>query len=346
MKTYIGKDNLSMLGGLCKQAGLDKKCVIVTDIFVPKEHGLGAAASLNNAGFEPYIAMLPFGERAKSVRWLNDCWKTFAARKLDRDSFVVAVGGGCVGDVAGFAAATWMRGIPIVQVPTTLVAQVDSAIGGKTGINLPEGKNLVGSFLNPTLTLIDISLLKTLNKRQFNAGMSEVIKYGLIASEPLFNMLERFTEYLKMGDTAVLLEIVRTCARIKTEIVVSDPYEQGERAKLNFGHTIGHAIEAAFKYKTYNHGEAIATGQIVEALISQEVLGLDPDVTARAKNLMLRYDLPCEIQLEGKRRAVLQAIGLDKKARNGEACFTLLKQLGEATVNQPVPMTTIEKFLR
>src|SRR5262245_31089173 len=264
----IGRGLLARLGRECRKLSLGERCAIITDGNVGPRYAKTAAQRLRKAGFEPVVVTVPPGETSKRWDVVQQCYDRLAAHRLERQSFVVALGGGVVGDLAGFVAATYLRGIVFVQVPTTLLAQVDSSVGGKVGINLKAGKNLVGAFHQPRLVLCDLDTLRTLPAREFRSGLGEVIKYGVICDAELFAKLEReMPKILKMVP-AVLTEIVARCCEIKAEVVREDETESGLRAILNFGHTIGHAIENSVGYGRYLHGEAIAIGQVAATLLS------------------------------------------------------------------------------
>jgi 3-dehydroquinate synthase len=242
-----------------------------------------------------------------------------------------------VGDLAGFVASSYLRGIPFIQIPTTLLAQVDSSVGGKTGINLKAGKNLVGAFYQPRLVVCDLATLDTLPDRELRAGMAEVIKYGIIYDAPFFQRLEKQVEAALARDPAVLARIVARCCEIKAEVVSQDETETGLRAILNFGHTIGHALEAISGYGKYLHGEAISIGQVYAARLSQKV-GLSKTETDRIRNLFDRAGLPIEARLNpAQKKSLLAAMRLDKKVSAGEIKFVLARRIGEVQFGQRVP---------
>jgi 3-dehydroquinate synthase len=256
------------------------------------------------------------------------------------------LGGGVVGDLAGFVAATYLRGIGFVQVPTTLLAQVDSSVGGKVGVNLPAGKNLVGAFYQPRLVLCDLAALNTLPDRELRAGLAEVIKYGIIWDAALFRRLERQMNQLCERQPETLAAVVARCCAIKAEVVGQDETEGGLRTILNFGHTIGHAIETTAGYGRYLHGEAIAIGQAVAARISAACCGLSERERERIAGLMARAGLPTEIKLQANQRAqLLAAMKLDKKVSGGEIRFVLAERVGKVVWGQTVPIEVIERAL-
>jgi 3-dehydroquinate synthase len=285
------------------------------------------------------------GERNKHIRILDRLYAAAAGVRLDRRSVVVATGGGVVGDVAGFFAATYLRGIRIVHVPTTLVAQVDSAIGGKTGVDLPVGKNLVGAFHQPSLVVADTAALRTLTEREYRAGLAEVIKYGAIADRHLFMLLERRMDRILRRDPAILAEIVRRCCAIKARVVSRDERETlGLRAMLNFGHTIGHGVETAAGYRL-RHGEAVALGMVGAARLSHEHLGLSPACVRRLTDVIQKAGLPTQMPTSCPVDKVFAAMRLDKKALQGEIRFVLLTQIGQVKTGIAIPREMILQTL-
>jgi len=292
------------------------------------------------------LITVPAGETAKSLKSVQACYDQLAAHRLERRSFIVALGGGVVGDLAGFVAATYLRGIPFVQAPTTLLAQVDSSVGGKVGVNLKAGKNLVGAFYQPRLVLCDTDTLRALPAREYRAGLAEVIKYGIICDANLFKRLERDIPKLLRREPKTLSEIVARCCEIKADVVSQDETESGLRAILNFGHTIGHALEAISHYGKYLHGEAISVGQVAAAKISARVLGLPSREAERITNLFKRAALPTEVKLSGAQRTELfDAMRLDKKVRAGEIKFVLARKIGCAEFGCKVPPKLVEESL-
>ncbi|HVU09236.1 MAG TPA: 3-dehydroquinate synthase [Verrucomicrobiae bacterium] len=345
-KIKIASGLLQKLGDECARLKFDRRCAIITDGNVGKKFAKAAYDSLAKNGFEPFLITVPAGETAKSLRTVQSCYDQLAARRLERKSFVVALGGGVVGDLAGFVAATYLRGIPFVQIPTTLLAQVDSSVGGKTGVNLRAGKNLVGAFYQPKLVLCDLDTLKTLPEREFRAGLAEVIKYGIIYDAKLFMQLERDLPKILRRDEKVLSPIIARCCEIKAEVVSKDETESGLRAILNFGHTIGHAIENSFGYGKFLHGEAISIGQIAAAKLSHKLLGLPQHDVERIENLFARTSLPTQIKLNSKQREKLfAAMKLDKKVSGGEIKFVLAKKIGRVEFGRKVPAELINSCM-
>jgi 3-dehydroquinate synthase len=337
---------LKHLGGECARLKLGGRCAIITDTNAGKHFAKPVYESLLKAGFEPVLITVPAGEKSKRISVVEKCYDQLAAHRLERKSFIVALGGGVVGDLAGFIAATYLRGIPFVQIPTTLLAQVDSSVGGKTGVNLGAGKNLVGAFYQPRLVLCDLETLKTLPEREFRAGLSEVIKYGIIFDAKLFVQLERDLSKILKRETKTLSEIIARCCEIKAEVVSQDETETGLRAILNFGHTIGHAIENSFGYGKYLHGEAISIGQIIESKLSFVMAGLPGRDAGRIRDLIKRTGLPYFIKLTiTQRQKMFEAMKLDKKVSGGEIKFVLAEKIGKVRFDQKVPADLIEEVL-
>jgi 3-dehydroquinate synthase len=342
----IGPGLLHRLGTECRKLGLGGRCAIISDTNVAPRFAKLAAASLKRAGFESVLITVPAGEQAKSLKVVARCYDEFARHRLERKSFVVALGGGVVGDLAGFVAATYLRGIPFVQVPTTLLAQVDSSVGGKVGVNLAAGKNLVGSFYQPRVVLCDLSTLRSLPRREFRAGLAEAIKYGVIYDAALFRKLERDLPTLLRLEPSTLAAVVARCCAIKAEVVGQDETETGLRAILNFGHTIGHAIENLFGYGKYLHGEAISIGQVSAAILSEKLLGLPPREVARIHDVFRAAGLPTRIRLTASQRTrLLRAMALDKKVSAGEVKFVLAERIGKVRWGQKVPPALLASVL-
>lgn len=342
----IGDHLLVRLGAECARRKLGRRCVVITDENVGPRYAKTVLDSLTAAGFAPVLITVPAGETAKSLKTVQACYDQLAAHRLERKSFIVAVGGGVVGDLAGFVAATYLRGVDFVQVPTTLLAQVDSSVGGKVGVNLRAGKNLVGAFYQPRLVLCDLGALRTLPAREFRAGLAEVIKYGIIYDAALFRQLERgLTRLLKL-DAKLLAAVVARCCEIKADVVGQDETEGGLRAILNFGHTIGHAVENISGYGKFLHGEAISIGQVAAAKLSAELSGLPVADAQRIENLFAQAGLPVEIKLSaGQCKKLFAAMKLDKKVSSGEITFVLARKIGQVVWGQKVPAATIDRAL-
>jgi len=337
---------IDRFGRECARLNLGLRCAIITDTNVGKRYAKAVFNSLATAGFSPSLIIVQPGEAAKSVKTVQSCYDQLAVHRLERKSFIVALGGGVVGDLAGFLAATYLRGIAFVQVPTTLLAQVDSSVGGKVGVNLKAGKNLVGAFYQPRLVACDLDTLKTLPDREFRAGLAEVIKYGIIYDARLFAQIERDLPKLLRRDPKMLAGVVARCCEIKGKVVGRDETEGGPRAILNFGHSIGHAIEVVSGYGRFLHGEAIAIGQVAAAKISASVLGLPEREVERITRLFRRAGLPVAVRLRAAQRPKLfAAMRLDKKVSGGEVKFVLARKIGRVEFGHKVPAAVIEQAL-
>jgi len=327
---YLQRGGLRELGRLYLEHGLGGRAAIITDRTVEKLYGPLALKGLKEAGVDAQLIPVPAGESSKSLEWADRLYTRLIWGGFDRDCTVVALGGGVVGDLAGFVAATFLRGIRWVQVPTTLLAQVDAAIGGKTGINHRLGKNLIGAFHQPQFVLIDPQLLESLPERERWSGLAEVVKYGLIRDERLFERLETQLEALaRLEDVKALEGVIARAVEIKAEIVSEDERERGIRALLNFGHTVGHALEAASRYQRFLHGEAVAWGMRAEAWLSQKRGGLSPQEFERVLKLLRRF--PQGERPEGlDKETLMEYIYRDKKARRRTLYLVLLRGLGGA----------------
>lgn len=340
---HIGPGVLATLGAECATLKLGSRCAVITDTNVSEHYAAPCLRSLKKAGFDPVLITVPAGEKSKSMKQVAACYDQLAAHRLERKSFVVALGGGVVGDLAGFVASTYLRGVAFVQIPTSLLAQVDSSVGGKVGVNLKAGKNLVGAFHQPRLVLCDLNCLKTLPTREFISGIAEVIKYGIIYDAPFFESLERDLPKLLKKKADVLTRVVARCCEIKADVVSQDETETGLRAILNFGHTVGHAIEAIFRYGQYLHGEAISIGQVAAARLSHQNTGLTLAEVDRIQALFDRTGLPTQIQLSATQWAgMIKAMRLDKKVSAGEIKFVLAKRIGEVTWGNAVAIEQIQ----
>ena len=334
----IGHGTLSQLGPAVKARTGASRAFVISVPPVAKRYGATVERSLVGAGIATRRFVIPDGERSKSLREAEKLYAALLAAEADRASVVVALGGGVVGDLAGFVAATLLRGVAFVQVPTTLLAMVDSSVGGKTGVNVKRGKNLVGAFHQPKLVWIDAATLKTLPRRELLAGLAEGVKHAVIRDPKLFAWLERELERLLDLDPEILLPfLARNCA-IKAEVVSRDERESGERMLLNFGHTLGHAVEALSKYEGVLHGEAVAIGMSYAARRSEELGLAAPGSAVRLVALLARAGLPTELP-RFPRRAYLESISDDKKKRDARIRFVALRAIGRA---ETVPLLASE----
>ncbi|MFQ5508569.1 MAG: 3-dehydroquinate synthase [Leptospirillia bacterium] len=325
----IGNGNLNGVGRACVRAKLSGTCAIITNPTVGKRYLKPVKKSLKDAGFSVSVCELPDGERYKNARSIGLIHDHLVDKRLDRGSFLVALGGGVVGDMTGFAAATYLRGIPFVQVPTTVVAQVDSSVGGKTGINHPRGKNLIGAFHQPRLVFMDMDVLHTLPRREFVAGLAEVLKYGVIADEKFFAYLSRNTQKILDLDAKVMARVVKRCCEIKAEVVAADEKEtSGRRAILNYGHTVGHGIEAVTRYRKFLHGEGVAIGMVAAARIAAHLGRLSMDDAEAQRALIEGFGLPTELPPRMDKKALLSAMTLDKKVAAGQIRLILADRIG------------------
>ena len=341
----IGAGLLARLGEFFQPLGFGKHGVIITDMNVEPLYAEQLHEALLARGFETAVMSVPAGEASKSLRQASRLLRQMPALGLDRKSFVVALGGGVVGDLAGFVAATYLRGLALVQVPTSLLAQVDSAVGGKTGVNLPQGKNLVGAFYQQRLVLSDTDTLATLPERELRAGFAEVVKDGAIRDAEYFAWLESNRERVLKLDAGAVAHVVGRCCEIKAEIVSADERESGIRAWLNFGHTLGHAMEALAEYEGLLHGEAISMGMVAAAYLSQKRAGLPSTHAARLRSLLESSGLPVQLRDSFDVAELFEVMRLDKKAQAGRLRFVLLKRLGEAVLSDAVTDEDVKEAL-
>jgi 3-dehydroquinate synthase len=323
---------------------LSGRTLIVTDQTVSGHYLQRLVQTL--AEHAPAEIILPPGERAKTVEHWYAVLQRLAEIEAQRDATVVALGGGVIGDLAGFAAASYMRGIRVVQVPTTLLAQVDAAIGGKTGFNLPAGKNLVGAFHQPAAVMIDVETLATLDEREYAAGLAEVVKYGAIRDAGFLDWLEDRVDALLQRRADVLEDAVACAARHKIEVVQADEREAGQRALLNFGHTFGHAIETATGYARYLHGEAVAIGMCMAAALGTHLGELPREAGARLSNLLAALGLPTAPPDDIGAETLLSHMRLDKKNRDGRIRLILLDAPGAARLRDDIDENTLLEFLK
>jgi len=318
------------------------KKFIITDSHVGRLYGRKLSLALNQSS--RFVLTVPAGEKSKSRKIKDRLENKLLQLRADRHSVIIALGGGMIGDLAGFVAATLFRGIPLVQIPTSLLAQVDSSVGGKVAINHPHGKNLIGAFYQPHQVYIDASVLETLPDREFQSGLAEVIKYGAILDADFFNYIERNHQKILERDLTVLTAIIKRCCELKRNVVQKDERESGLRKILNFGHTVGHAIESLSHFRLL-HGEAISIGMVTEAKLSTRTTGLALTDVFRLQSILDRCHLPTEVPPSYTLRKLLPVISYDKKNRGGIVYYTLLTGIGKAVIDIPVSAKTLSTVI-
>lgn len=324
----IKRNCLATIGQEIKTVYSNKKIAVITDQNVQHHYGESLESNLEKAGFEVKTIILPPGEQTKSLDVLAQLYTDLIAFNLTRSDLIIAFGGGVIGDLAGYLAATYLRGIPYVQIPTTLLAQVDSSVGGKVAVDLPQGKNLVGAFYHPKLVLIDPNVLETLSDSSFSDGMAEVIKYGCIKDRNFFKQLKTYHSRVEIMKD--IEEIIYTCCRIKSDVVKADEKDLSERMILNFGHTIGHAIEAYYHYDKYTHGQGVAIGMVAMNQLTENLGITAKGTTAEIRQLLLENHLPTELEDTADYQNILPLIEKDKKNINNTLYIVVLKELGGA----------------
>jgi shikimate kinase/3-dehydroquinate synthase len=358
---YVGYGLLDRLGAKMKEAGLSGTAIIISDENVFPLYGSQVEGILKTAGYAVSHFVVPSGEETKSMGYVVRIYDSLVEHRAQRDDIIIALGGGMVGDLAGFVAATFLRGMPWIQVPTSLVAMVDASIGGNVGVNHPEGKNLIGAFYQPSLVLSDPQTLTTLPQRELISGWAEVIKHGLILDEGYFGLLESNADGLKRLEPELVTRAIARSAAIKAEVVSQDEKDRtGKRTVLNYGHTIGHGLEAATEYGRFLHGEAVAIGMVGAAELSQRLGLLSATVVKRQETLLQRFGLPTSVQAEaaeqrhGRKRdsvslsiaAVTRAMQLDKKMSGKAIQWVLLQDIGKAVIRDDVAKQDILAVLR
>lgn len=344
----IAPGGLDFLGTWMQGLGLGQRVLLVSNPPIFEHYGERAIASLTQAGFVVSPCLLPEGEQYKNLESIQQIYDAALDHHLERSSCMVALGGGVIGDMTGFAAATWLRGMAFVQVPTSLLAMVDASVGGKTGVNHPQGKNLIGAFHQPRLVVIDPDVLNTLPEREFRAGMAEVIKYGIIWDADLFAQLEatsRLDQLQHLSPELLQTILTRSC-QAKAEVVSQDEKEAGVRALLNYGHTIGHAIESLTGYNLVNHGEAVAIGMVAAGAIALTYDLWDEAANARQTQLIEKTGLPTQIPSRVEVDAILPTLQSDKKVKDGKVRFVLPTKIGAATVTSQVEPMAIRPLLQ
>lgn len=332
----LGEGVLNNLGRLMVERGLSGRAAIISDETVAGLYADRVAQSLRDAGFESRLITFPAGEEHKTLDTVRDLYGALVDARLERGNPVAALGGGVVGDTAGFVAATFLRGVPLVQVPTTLLAMVDASVGGKVGVDLPQGKNLVGAFKQPALIVADVTTLSTLPDEGFHAGLAEVIKAGIIGDPTLF-------EHLEHDGHEPLLWVIRRAIEVKRDIVQEDPFESGRRAVLNLGHTFGHALEVLNEYQL-PHGFAVSIGMVIAARVAVALGLAQPALEARIADTLTRYGLPVR-HGETSPERIWDAMGADKKRKAGTRRYVLPRAVGDVIVTADVPQETIMTIL-
>lgn len=319
--------------------------LIISDSNVDPLYGEALQTALRQAGYRCVRTVVPAGEKTKSLSQAGALFEAAFDARLDRRGVIVALGGGVVGDLAGFVAATYLRGVRLLQVPTSLLAMVDSSVGGKTAVNLSRGKNLVGVFYQPRQVAVNLDTLRTLPDREYRSGLAEVIKYGVIRDDSFFEALEEDSDALKARDAQVLQNVIARCCEIKAEVVGQDERESGLRAILNYGHTLGHAIETVSGYGALLHGEAVALGMVYAGMVSCRERGLDQDDAARVVALMARLGLPVRrgaLAAEVTWERLRAAMAADKKARRSVPTFVLADRIGSVSEGCEVPEAVLK----
>lgn len=325
----IGRGLRNNINNILDENFKAKKIAIITDENVHKIYGKGIEQQFLNGNKNIEFIVLKPGEKTKSFNTLPEVYNKLLDFKITRSDLIIALGGGVIGDLAGFVSATFLRGIKFIQIPTTLLAQVDSSIGGKVAVDLDKGKNLVGAFYHPELVIIDVDVLNSLEDRVFYDGMAEVIKYGCIRDEKLFNILMNFN--CKSDLMNFMEDIIYTCCDIKRQFVENDERDTGERMILNFGHTIGHAIEKYYNYEKYTHGEAVAIGMYLITKLSENKSYTEINESDKIKRILIKYKLPCDINFENFNE-LLETISLDKKNLDNVLNLILLNKIGDAKI--------------
>jgi 3-dehydroquinate synthase len=334
----VGSGLIQQLGECVHKFLPAKTCAVVTDGNVGPLFAGRVKRSLTSAGFKPTLITIPAGEKSKTLKQAGAICEQMIAAGLDRQSFVIGLGGGVIGDISGFVAAIYHRGIPHIQIPTTLLAMVDSSIGGKTAVNTGDGKNLIGAVHQPSLVIDDVDVLKTLPRREFNQGFAEIIKHAIVADAEMFRQLQDW----EASEALALQQLVLRNVKIKSKIVAKDEHDiTGERALLNFGHTIGHAIESAGNYRKFLHGEALSLGIVAACGVSMKRAGLPPRQHDAVIDVLQRFDLPTCLPKNFPRNKIVNAVKFDKKFQSGKIRFVVTPGIGSAHLSREVTMEDI-----
>lgn len=339
---YIGSGLLSNSSLLSKHIRGQRVCIISNDVVHPL-YAEKLKSSLTH--YEVDEIILPDGEAEKSLANFDVIMSHLLEKRHGRDTTLIALGGGVIGDITGFAAACYQRGIDFIQIPTTVLSQVDSSVGGKTAVNHPLGKNMIGAFYQPKAVVIDIETLKTLIPREFNAGMAEVIKYGILGNGDFFNWLEKHQGEIRAGDARILMTMIEKCCQSKADIVAADETEAGVRALLNLGHTFGHAIEAEQGYGNWLHGEAVATGMVLASKLAVTMNLLEVTDLRRIETLISAFDLPLQAPENMTYEQFLEHMGRDKKNIAGKLRFIIPTAIGRSEINDSVTEELLKQIL-
>lgn len=335
---HIATDGIKEIGQKTKSLNIGQKILVISNPEIFNYYGQIVIESLRQEGFEVDHHLIPAGESYKTLDSISTIYDKALSLRLERNSTMVALGGGVIGDMTGFAAATWLRGINFIQIPTSLLAMVDASVGGKTGVNHPQGKNLIGAFYQPKLVLIDPMVLKTLPEREFRAGMAEVIKYGVIWDKELFVRLESADNLDSMNvlSPELLSYILERSCLAKAEVVGQDEREGGLRAILNYGHTVGHGVESLTNYNTFVHGEAVAIGMAIAGKIALQAQLWTQDELIRQNNLIKKAGLPLDIPSSVNQEDLLNSLQLDKKVKAGKVRFILPTEIGKVIITDDI----------
>lgn len=340
---YIDTDLLSDSALLSKYIRAKRVCIITNDVVAPLY--LASLIKLLDDNFDVDTVILPDGEAEKSLKNFDVIMSHLLENIHGRDTTLIALGGGVIGDITGFAAACYQRGVDFIQIPTTLLSQVDSSVGGKTAVNHPLGKNMIGAFYQPKAVFIDINSLSTLPEREFAAGMAEVIKYGILGKGEFFDWLEQNTDAIKAKQPQVLIELIEICCRCKADIVSADEKESGVRALLNLGHTFGHAIEAEQGYGNWLHGEAVATGMVLAAKLAVQMNLLEVSDLRRIETLIKAFDLPIEAPSDMNLASFVKHMSRDKKNIGGKLRFIVPTDIGRSEMRDDVTEDMLQQIL-
>ena len=341
----IGRHLLEQTGELLKERVKAGRAIVITHPGINRLYGERVVASLRQKGFQPECVEVPEGEGSKTLDEAGRLYDRLVEFNCDRQTVLAALGGGVIGDLTGFVAATFMRGVPFIQIPTTLLAQVDSSVGGKTAVNHPRGKNLIGAFYQPRLVVIDVDTLQSLPQDEFRAGMAEVIKYGVIADQDLFEFIDKQAQAILGLDLAVLEHVIETSCAIKARVVEKDERESQYRMILNFGHTLGHALEAVSGYSGLKHGEAVAIGMVYAARLSKETGRCSLAVFRRIRGLVEKMGLPSRLP-NLRVESIIEAMYLDKKTENKSIKFILVKDIGLIEIADGFSESVLQKTLK